>query len=80
MDRAVSPIVASSATDVTKAGKKKGRKRVRNSLEAPAVLTVTSPSTETEDHGRRKRKVSRRARGIGYDESTPSPVKKRRIA
>ena len=88
-DRAVSPIVASSATDVTKAGKKKGRKRVRISLEAPAVSPSTSPSTtqmraevgtETEDHGRRKRKVSRRARGIGYDESTPSPAKKRRIA
>jgi hypothetical protein len=62
---------------------------------ASTSRTITSPTTEippdtkqiqvevepeAEEHGRRKRKVSRRARGIGYDESTPSPAKKRKIA
>jgi hypothetical protein len=84
----ISSIVASSTTAATKAGKKKGKarklvKKVFEALAMPTPSTITSPTKEippADGPGGRQRKASRRARGIGYDECTPSPAKKRKIA
>jgi hypothetical protein len=77
-----------------KKGRKRVKRNLLQSPAASTSSTITSPTGEIppgakqmqaeveaggKDLGRRKRKVSRRARGIGYDESTPSPAKKCKV-
>jgi hypothetical protein len=77
-----------------KKGRKRVKRNLLQAPAASTSSTITSPTREIppgaeqmqveveaggKDLGRRKRKVSRRARGIGYDESTPSPAKKCKV-